>query len=130
MLSPLRTAMVERFQHMVFMGTNEKMRYIKPLCASQLTRNHRKDRRRKKSPLRQLREAMPIKLRIFGCPNMDFLTRYGLDKNIHPMDWFTAFMPMTPDMNWEDAAAANVKGDRTTKFAVSNWMVQWSGLHS
>ena len=47
--------------------------------------------------------------------------RYSLDENSHPMDWFTAFMPMTPEMNREDAAAANVKGDRTTKFAVSNW---------
>ena len=37
------------------------------------------------------------------------------------MDWFTAFMPLTPDANLEDAAVANVKGDRTTKFAVSNW---------
>jgi hypothetical protein len=43
--------MVERFQHMVFVGTNKKMRYIKPLCASLLTFNHRNDRRRKKSPL-------------------------------------------------------------------------------
>jgi len=38
-------AMVERFQRGVFTGTNEKMRYVKPLCASLLTRNHRKDRR-------------------------------------------------------------------------------------
>jgi hypothetical protein len=37
------------------------------------------------------------------------------------MDWFSAFMPMTQNMNKEDPAAANVKGDRTTKFAVSNW---------
>jgi len=37
------------------------------------------------------------------------------------MDWFTAFMPLTPDANKEDPAVANVKGDRTTKFAVSNW---------
>ena len=114
-------AMVERFQRGVFTGTNEKMRYVKPLRASPLTRNRRKDRRRKKSPSRQLREAMPIEPRILGGPNTDFLKRYSLDENSHPMDWFTAFMPMTPDMNREDAAAANVKGDRTTKFAVSNW---------
>ena len=64
---------------------------------------------------------MPIEPRVLGGPNMDFPTRYSLDENSHPMDWFTAFMPMTPDMNREDAAAANVKGDRTSKFAVSNW---------
>jgi hypothetical protein len=37
------------------------------------------------------------------------------------MDWFTAFMPLTPDAHLEDPAVANVKGDKTTKFAVSNW---------
>jgi hypothetical protein len=37
------------------------------------------------------------------------------------MDWFLAFMPMTTSVNKEDPAAANMKGDRTTKFAVSNW---------
>jgi hypothetical protein len=37
------------------------------------------------------------------------------------MDWFLAFMPMTRNMNKEDPAAANVKGDRTMKFAMSNW---------
>ena len=37
------------------------------------------------------------------------------------MNWFSAFMPMIPDINKEDPAAANVKGNRTPKFAVSNW---------
>jgi hypothetical protein len=37
------------------------------------------------------------------------------------MDWFTAFMPLTPNANKEDPAIANVKGDRKTNFAVSNW---------
>jgi len=29
---------------------------------------------------------------------MDFLKRYGLDKNSHP-DWFVAFMLLTREMN-------------------------------
>jgi hypothetical protein len=37
------------------------------------------------------------------------------------MDWFMAFMPLTPNMNHEDLRAANLKGDKTTKFAISNW---------
>ncbi len=37
------------------------------------------------------------------------------------MDWFTAFMPLTPKANKEDLAEANVKGDCHAKFAVSNW---------
>ena len=30
-------------------------------------------------------------------------------------------MPLTPDANLEDPAITNVKGDKTTKFVVSNW---------
>jgi hypothetical protein len=56
-----------------------------------------------------------------GGPNTDFLNRYGLDEKRHPMDWFTAFMPLMPKDNLEDPSVANVKGDRRTKFAVSNW---------
>jgi hypothetical protein len=31
-----------------------------------------------------------------------------------------AFMPLTPNMNCEDLGVANVKGDKTTKFSISN----------
>ena len=64
---------------------------------------------------------MPVITRKLGGPSIDFLRRYGLDKNNHLMDWFTAFMPLTPENNKEDPAVVNVKGDRHTKFAVSNW---------
>jgi hypothetical protein len=37
------------------------------------------------------------------------------------MDWFTALVPLTPNDNKEDLSVANVKGDRRTKFALSNW---------
>ncbi len=57
-----------------------------------------------------------------GGPNSDFLKWYGINDKSHPMDWFAAFMPLTPDANKEDPAVANMKGDRRTKFAVSNWM--------
>jgi hypothetical protein len=30
-------------------------------------------------------------------------------------------MLLTPDMNREDPGVANVKGNKTTKFAISNW---------
>ena len=63
----------------------------------------------------------PIDPRVIGGPNSNFLARYGLDETSHPMDWFSAFMPMTQSMNKEDPAAAYVKGDQTTKFAVLNW---------
>ena len=52
---------------------------------------------------------------------MEFLNKHGLDEHSHPMDWFNALMPLTPTNNIEDAAAANVKGDRRTKFDMSNW---------
>jgi hypothetical protein len=80
----------------------------------------RSRRKRKRTPARQ-QYVTEIGPRVLGGPNVDFVKRYGLDETSHPMDWFTAFMPLTPDMNQEDPAAANVKGDRTTKFAVSNW---------
>jgi hypothetical protein len=64
---------------------------------------------------------MPVKPRKLGSPSIDFLCHYALDKSSHLMDWFTAFMPLTPEMNKEDPAAVNVKGDHCTKIAVSNW---------
>jgi hypothetical protein len=64
---------------------------------------------------------MPVGPRKVGGSNTAFLRRYGLEEKSHPMDWFTAFMWLTPDANMEDPAIANVKEDRTTKFAVSNW---------
>ena len=39
------------------------------------------------------------------------------------MDWFNALMTLTPIHNLEDPVKANVKGDKVTKFAVSNWAV-------
>ena len=37
------------------------------------------------------------------------------------MDWFVAFMPQTQDNNNENLALAIIKGDRTTKLAISDW---------
>ncbi len=64
---------------------------------------------------------MPMELRVLGGPNAAFLERYGLDEISHPMDWFTAFVPLTLDMNHEDPGVANIKGNKSTKFAISNW---------
>ncbi len=58
---------------------------------------------------------------VLGGPNPTFLEHYDLDKTSHLMDWFTAFMLLIPDMNCEDPGVANVKGNKTTKFAISNW---------
>ena len=113
----------ETFVHGIFTGTNEKIRYTASLVSPPAVRPPKKraGRVRKLSPTRQLYANTPIEPRVAGGPNTDFLARYGLDETSHPMDWFSAFMPMTQVMNKEDPAAANVKGDRTTKFAVSNW---------
>ena len=37
-----------------------------------------------------------------GGPNTNFLNWYGFDEKRHPMDWYTAFMPLMPDDNKED----------------------------
>ncbi len=111
---------VETFDQIPFTGTNEKMRYERPTRDS-ARRNQKKERKRKRSPTRNLRMPAEIEPRVLGGPNIAFLERYGLDETSHPMDWFTAFMPLTPDANKEDPAIANVKGNRKTKFALSNW---------
>jgi len=97
------------------------MRYTRPKGALS-SRWKKTDRKRKRSPTQNLRAAAAeIKPRALGGPNNNFLRRYGLDKTSHPMDWSVAFMPQTLDDNKENPALANFKGDRTTKFAVSNW---------
>ncbi len=65
---------------------------------------------------------MPVEPRVLGGPNSDFLKLYGLNNWSHPMDWFTAFMLLSPEANKRDLAVANVKCDCRAKFAVSNWM--------
>lgn len=110
---------VETFDRMPFTGTTEKMRYTRPKGASSNRKN--RDKRRKISPTRHARPSAAIEPRVLGGPNNDFLKRYGLDENSHPMDWFVAFMPLTADMNKEDPAKANVKGDGVSSFAISNW---------
>ena len=110
----------ETFTWIKFTGMNKKMQYTRPkgVLSNRPTRAKKK---RKLSPTWQGRQQASVEHRVLGGPSTDFLKRYQLNENSHPMDWFTAFMPLTPDANLEDAAVANVKGDRTTKFAVSNW---------
>jgi hypothetical protein len=111
---------IETFDRIPFTGTTEKMRYVRPEGRS-VNRSRKEKRKRKQSQPRQSRPVAEVLPRKLGGPNTDFLHRYGLSETSHPMDWFTAFMPLTPNDNKEDASVPNVKGDRRTKFAVSNW---------
>jgi hypothetical protein len=117
-------AMKETFVRGVFIGTTEKMRY-KGLHKSPTNSGRPPKKRarkgRKLSPTRKQVVNEPVGTRVRGGPNADFLKRYGLDERSHLMDWFSVLMPMNPAMNQEDPAAANVKGNKTTVFAVSNW---------
>jgi hypothetical protein len=118
----LKYGMKETCDCRPFTGTTEKMRYyLRSFQELPPTRNHRKERKRKRLPTRQLRASLPIEPRVLGGPNATFLEHYGLDETSHSMDWFMAFMPLTPNMNCEDPGVANIKGDKTTKFSVSNW---------
>ena len=110
---------VDTFDRIPFTGTTEKMRYCRPDGRS--VNRSRREKKRKRSVSRHLRPVIDVQPRKLGGPNTDFLIRYGLDEKRHPMDWFTAFMLLTPADNLEDPSVANVKGDRRTKFAVSNW---------
>ncbi len=62
-----------------------------------------------------------VKERLVGGPCDGHLELYGLNKNSHPMDWFNLLVPFTLDDNLYNAREANVKGDKTPKFTVSNW---------
>ncbi len=105
---------------MPFTWTTEQMRYARPRGALSSNRQKGdKGKKRRLSPIWQGHPSVGIKS---SC-----IKPYGLDKASHPMDWFTAFMPLTPDMNWENHAKANVKGDGVSIFAFSNW-TQYSNL--
>ena len=59
--------------------------------------------------------------RVKGGPNIAFLKKHKLNENSHPLDWFNAVLPLTPDDNLEDVADIDVKGNGKSKFAISNW---------
>ena len=108
----------ETFVQVKFTGTTEKMLYIRPNGRS--VNRKKTQRKRKLSRSRHSHPTMPVGPRVLSGPNTTFLRRYCLNKKSHPMNWFTAFMPLTPDANLEDLAITYVKGDKTTKFAVLN----------
>ncbi len=110
---------VETFDRIPFTGTTEKLRLCRPDGRS--VNHSRREKRRKRADSRHSRPTMPVEPRVLGSPNSDFLKWYGLNNKSHLMDWFTAFMPLTPNANKEDPAVVNVKGDPHPKFAVSNW---------
>jgi len=110
---------IETFNCIPFTGTTEKMQYCRPEGRS--VHRSRGEKRKQRTDSWHSRPTMPVATRKLGGPSTDFLRRYGLDENSHSMDWITAFMPLTPENNKEDPAVVNVKGDRHTKFAVSNW---------
>ena len=83
--------------------------------------NQKKDKKMKCSSTRHGQLVAGIEPRVLGSKNMDFLKCYGLSENSHPMDWFMAFMPLMADMNKEDLAKANVRGDGVSALAISNW---------
>mmetsp|Transcript_14413 Transcript_14413/g.30257 ORF Transcript_14413/g.30257 Transcript_14413/m.30257 type:complete len:556 (-) Transcript_14413:739-2406(-) len=56
-----------------------------------------------------------------GGPNRKFLEKYRLNETSHPADWVNALLPLTPSDNLESIEDVDVKGDKRTKFSVSNW---------
>jgi hypothetical protein len=88
--------MKEKFVRGVFTGMNEKMRYMASLESLAVQPPKKRVRRtRKLTPTRKQVSNKPIEPRVVGGPNSDFLALYGLDETSHPMDWCSAFMPMT-----------------------------------
>ena len=56
-----------------------------------------------------------------GGANKYQLTKCGLDEDSHLNDWLKSILPLTPAGNLKNSARENVKGNKTSKFAVSNW---------
>ena len=81
----------EKFVCGVFSGTNEKMKYAHNLPS----RPPKKKARKGKKLSRKQVVNKPAEPRVKCGPNADFLKRYGLNENSHPMDWFSALVPMT-----------------------------------
>eukprot|EP00956_Cyclotella_meneghiniana_P034869 scaffold109003_cov36-Cyclotella_meneghiniana.AAC.1 len=102
----------ETFDRSPFLGTTSDMGYISnkrsPRKSSQ---KHTESSRLRRDPVERTK----------GGPSAAFLLKHQLDEHSHPMDWFTALMPLTQSTNIEDAGAANVTGDKVTKFSVANW---------
>jgi hypothetical protein len=114
-----KSGFVETFDCIPFTGTTEKMRYCCPDGRS--VNRSRKEKKRPRSSSWHSRPIHEVQPRKLGGPNTKFLNRYGLDETSHPMDWFTALVPLMPDDNNKDPSVVNVKGNHRTKFAMSNW---------
>ena len=102
----------EQFQRVPFLGTTEKI-------PRKNSRSRKRLKRKDNSPTKQDRETHDP--RVKGGASKHHLKKYGLDENSHPMDWLNSLLPLTPADNMEDSAKADVKGNKTTKFAASNW---------
>ena len=111
----------EKFSRTPFQGTTADMTYIAKGRRSQTRKRYSRKRKRSFTSQVGTDKSSEAGKRIMGGPSSAFLRRYNLDENSHPADFWSALMPLTPKDNKEDTIKANVKGDRKTKFAVSNW---------
>ena len=88
----------ETFVRVKFTGTIGKMLYIWP--NGRAVNRKKTQRKRKLSQSRHSRPTIPIGPRVLGGPSTNFLRRYRLNEKSHPMNWVTAFIPLTPDATW------------------------------
>ena len=101
---------VETFDRIPFTGMMEKMWYCRPDGRS-VNRSRRK-KKRWHLAFQHARPVLDVQPRKLGGPNTNFLNRYGFGEKRHPMDWFTAFMPLMPDDNKEDPSVRLERDDR------------------
>ncbi len=111
----------EQFHRNPFEGTTTKMKYIYNTPKQKKKSSGRKKNSRKSlSPTNNARNVKTSQ-RERGGPYSDFLKKYKLDENSHPIHWLNAILPLTPTDNLEDVSKANVTEDGKTKFSVSMW---------
>lgn len=109
------------FKRDPFEGTTEKMPYIYETKEGKKKSAGRKKAGRKQvSPTHKTRRSK-VEPRVLGGPNDDFLNKYKLDENSHPVHWLNAILPMFPYDNLEDVKDIDVTNDGKTKFSISMW---------
>ncbi len=50
-----------------------------------------------------------------------FMEKYHFNEYSHLADWLNSLLPLTLHNNLETIESVDVKGDKKTKFSVSNW---------
>ena len=78
-------------------------------------------RTRRLSPTKKGKALYNVMEKKLSGPFSNHISKYYLDENSHPMDWFTFIMPLTPNAIKEDIIEFYINSDSKTMFCIKNW---------